>query len=134
MTISLARAMTRAMAAAAISAAIGTGLAGPAGAVTPKYDGTWSVLVITESGTCDRGYRYKVRVEKGKVHYEGEAGIDVSGEVGTDGKLKVSIRRGDQGANGTGQLSAESGSGQWEGQSATDKCSGRWQAERRAAN
>jgi hypothetical protein len=134
MTISLARAMVRTMAAAAISGVIGTGLAGPAGAVTPKYDGNWSVLVITESGTCDRGYRYKVRVENGKVHYDGEAGVDVSGEVGNDGKLKVNIRRGDQGAIGTGKLSADSGSGEWQGQSATDKCSGRWQAERRAAN
>ncbi len=131
MTISLARAM---VAGAAFSAALGAGFMGPAGAAAPKYDGMWSVLVITESGTCDRGYRYRVRVENGKMHYDGEAGIDVSGEVGTDGKLKVSIRRGEQGATGSGQLSGDSGSGQWSGQSATDKCSGRWQAERRASN
>jgi hypothetical protein len=126
--------LARGLAAAALSATLATGLGGFAGAATPKYDGNWSVLVITESGSCDRGYRYKVRVENGKVHYEGEAGVDVSGEVATDGKLKVSIRRGEQGATGTGQLSADAGSGQWQGQSATDKCSGRWQAERRASN
>ena len=26
------------------------------------YDGTWSVLIVTETGTCDRGYRYNVNV------------------------------------------------------------------------
>lgn len=109
-------------------------LIGPASAATPKFDGVWSVLVITEAGSCDRGYRYKVRVENGKVHYDGEAGIDISGEVANDGKLQVSIKRGDQGASGTGKLTATGGEGEWQGASATDKCTGRWQAERRAAN
>ncbi len=131
MTISLARATVLTGVFAATLTAF---IAGSAGAATPRYDGLWSVLVITESGTCDRGYRYQVRVENGKVHYEGEAGIAISGEVANDGKLQVSIKRGEQGADGTGKLSGDKGEGQWQGQSATDKCSGRWQAERRAAN
>jgi hypothetical protein len=129
MTIKLARAALLTGALLAFS-----GLAGQASAATPKYDGEWSVLVITESGSCDRGYRYKVKVENGKLTYEGEAGIAVSGEVASDGKLQVSIKRGEQGASVTGKLNDKTGSGEWQGASATDKCSGKWQAERRASN
>jgi hypothetical protein len=91
------------------------------------------VLVITDSGTCDRGYRYQVRVENGRVSYAGDAAIAISGRIGNDGRVQVSIRHGDQGASGTGRLSGDSGGGRWQGRSATDRCSGRWQAERRTS-
>src|ERR1700733_9763518 len=47
-----------------------------ASARTANFDGRWSVLVITESGTCDAAYRYGVAVENGVVRYRGESGID----------------------------------------------------------
>ena len=100
----------------------------------PRHDGNWSVLVVTESGTCDRAYRYPVRVENGAVRYEGEAGIDLSGQVMPSGAIKVTIRRGEQSATGSGKLSGDGGSGTWSGKSTTSECSGRWQAERRSAN
>src|SRR4051812_5808751 len=52
----------------------------PAFAAASSYDGVWSVLIVTEQGTCDRAYRYPVRVDNGRVVYEGEAGIDISGQ------------------------------------------------------
>jgi hypothetical protein len=130
MTISRLRAalLTSAMLMAAAVPAI------HASAAAPSYDGNWSVLVITDSGTCDRGYRYAVRVQNGRVTYTGEAGINISGRVDRRGQVDVEIRRGQQSASGTGRLSEDKGSGQWHGASATDECSGRWQAERRAAN
>lgn len=97
----------------------------------PRFDGTWSVLVITDAGTCDRAYRYSVRVENGDVRYQGDAGINISGHVAGSGKVNVSIGRGNQSANGSGQLSDKQGSGKWQGKSQTDQCSGRWEAERR---
>ncbi len=97
------------------------------------YDGLWSVLVITDSGTCDRGYRYLVRVEDGRVYYSGEAGIDVSGRVSGNGHVNVVIGRGDQSASGTGRLYRDQGSGVWRGASSSNACSGHWEAERRAA-
>ena len=35
-------------------------LAPQAQAQTKRFDGTWSVEVITEQGACDRAYRYSV--------------------------------------------------------------------------
>ena len=41
----------------------------PHAAFAAGYDGNWTVLVITERGTCDRNYRYDVSVSQGKIHY-----------------------------------------------------------------
>ena len=99
-----------------------------------NYDGAWSVLGITEAGTCDRAYRYGVRISNGRVVYDGgaESGpVQISGTVDPNGRVAVSLRSGDRVANGSGRLSGDSGSGQWTGQSSTQQCSGRWEAERR---
>lgn len=106
----------------------------PGDAATPRYDGDWSVLVVTEKGTCDRGYRYPIRVQNGQVLYRGEAGISISGRVEDNGRVRVTIGRGDQSASGSGRLSGEQGSGRWEGRSPTSECSGSWRAERRGAD
>jgi hypothetical protein len=106
-------------------------MAAPDRAQTASYDGTWSLLVITESGTCDRAYRYPLKIQDGKVRYEGEAGVEVSGNVSANGAVNASVRRGEQGATGTGRLTQNSGSGTWTGRSPTSACSGTWEAERR---
>lgn len=37
--------------------------AAPRQAAPPdRFDGTWSVEIITETGSCDRAYRYPVRI------------------------------------------------------------------------
>jgi hypothetical protein len=115
---------------------LGSGLWGGSGAstaATPKYDGTWSVSVITEDGTCDRGYRYRIQIADGKLQYQDPNGpaITISGQVDPTGHVNVSVRRGDQHADGTGRLSTDSGAGQWRGGSGSQQCSGRWEAERR---
>jgi hypothetical protein len=96
------------------------------------YDGQWSVLIITEAGTCDRAYRYPVRVTNGVLKYEGEAGVEISGRVDGSGKINATVQRGEQSANGSGRLSSSSGTGTWKGKSSTTACAGRWEAERRA--
>ena len=104
----------------------------PSGATTaPRFDGSWSVLVITEEGSCDRAYRYAIRVENGDLRYQGDANFNISGHVEGTGKVNVSISRGSQSANGSGQLSDKQGAGKWQGKSPTDQCSGRWEAERK---
>ena len=116
-----------------VAAAVGTALLSPmaAGARSATYDGRWSVLVITRSGTCDAAYRYGVTVENGAVHYAGESGIDVSGNVDDRGNVRVVIGRGEQSAEGTGRLTADGGRGTWNGRSPDSRCSGVWEAERR---
>ena len=104
-------------------------LGGPA--VAAGHDGNWSVLIITEKGDCDRAYRYPLAVSDGQVRYTGDAGADVSGTVNSGGAVKVSIRLGDKGANGTGHLSGGTGSGTWQGAGGGASCSGRWEAEKR---
>ena len=96
-----------------------------------KFDGNWSVVVITENGTCDRAYRYPIRVVNGALKYDSESGIEITGKVDGRGRIKASIRRGEQHANGTGQLSQNAGAGIWTGKGAATECSGRWEAERR---
>ena len=91
------------------------------------FDGTWSVLIMTEKGSCDRAYRYPVQISNGRVGYAGEAGFSVSGRVSENGAVTVRVSRGQQSANGSGKLSRTSGGGAWRG----GECSGRWTAERR---
>jgi hypothetical protein len=95
-----------------------------------SLDGTWSVLIVTEQGTCDRAYRYPVRISNGSVGYAGEASLNVSGSVGANGTVTVTVSKGNQSAKGTGQLSGNEGSGRWT--AGSGECSGSWTAERRS--
>jgi hypothetical protein len=102
----------------------------PMSAQKANFDGAWSVLIVTESGKCDRAYRYPVRIENGAVGYAGSASFTVSGKVGPNGTVTVMVARGSQSANGTGQMSATDGSGTWT--AGSGECSGTWTAERRS--
>ena len=102
----------------------------PMGAAKPNFDGTWSVLIVTEKGTCDRAYRYPVKIENGSVGYAGSASFNVSGKVGDNGSVTVTVSRGSQSARGTGRMSGSDGAGTWT--AGSGECSGTWTAERRS--
>ena len=118
-----------AFAALAILAASAVPAAAAPIAATPNFDGAWSVLIVTERGTCDRAYRYPVRISNGSVGYAGEASFNVTGRVGANGAVTVTVSRGTQSASGSGMLSSSDGSGYW--RTASGECSGTWTAERR---
>ena len=118
-----------ALAAAAILTASAVPAAAPAFARS-NYDGQWSVLIVTQKGTCDRAYRYPVKIDNGLVGYAGEASFNVSGKVGANGTVTVTVSRGSQSAKGTGRMSATDGSGIWT--AGSGECSGTWSAERRS--
>ena len=101
--------------------------AGVAYAKAANYDGTWSVLIVTEKGGCDRAYRYPVRISRGSVGYAGEASFNVTGRVIAGGAVTVTVSRGSQSATGTGRLDGNGGGGSWRG----GECSGYWTAEKR---
>jgi hypothetical protein len=94
------------------------------------FNGTWSVLIITDDGPCDRAYRYPVRIANGQVSYAGQADFDVVGKVTRNGAVRVTVSRGNQRAGGSGRLAGDWGSGTWRGDGDT-VCSGRWTAEKR---
>src|SRR4051812_31803138 len=96
-----------------------------------NFDGTWSVLIVTQKGTCDRAYRYPVKIDNGSVGYAGTASFNVSGSVGDNGAVTVTVSRGSQSAKGTGRMSPTDGAGIWT--AASGECSGTWTAERRAS-
>jgi hypothetical protein len=116
----------------AVSAVAAAVLAAPAPAhAQAGFNGTWSVLIITNSGRCDRAYRYPVRVNNGRVTYAGQANFKVSGQVSRNGAVEVTVSRRDERASGSGRLRGNSGSGTWSGAGATSGCSGTWTAEKR---
>lgn len=67
-----------------------------------SFDGSWSVLLITDTGECDRAYRYGIRIKGGQIIYGGEAGVTFTGRVDSNGQLTATVRRGEQRATGSG--------------------------------
>ena len=95
------------------------------------FDGNWSVLIVTDSGQCDKAYRYGLAIRDGHVVYEGDASVNVSGRVSGNGAVSVRVSAGSQSAQGSGRLSSSQGSGSWRGSGSVGACSGTWSAERR---
>lgn len=103
----------------------------PAAASTASFDGRWSVVIITDSGNCDRAYRYGVRISGGRIYYEGDSAAQINGQVDAAGNVVVSLRYGQSSASGGGHLTGSGGEGSWRGASSSSSCSGHWEAERR---
>jgi hypothetical protein len=98
-----------------------------------QFDGTWSVSIVTDSGECDRGYRYALHIANGKISYDNPS-FDISGQVNPRGQVRVVVKAGSQQAIGIGRLSRDYGVGTWSGGSPTSQCAGHWEAERRNGN
>jgi hypothetical protein len=94
----------------------------------PAYDGLWSVSIVTEKGTCDRGYRYPIRISNGVLANAGDVAVNIAGKVMPTGAVTVMVSAAGKSANGSGRLSGNLGEGSWSG----GDCSGTWTAERRS--
>lgn len=116
---------------ATIAGAIAAGaiIASTASFAVPRYDGLWSVSIVTEKGDCDRGYRYPVRISNGLLANAGDSAFTITGRVGGTGAITVTVSAGGRSANGSGRLAGNSGVGSWSG----GECSGSWTAERRGS-
>ena len=112
------------------TAVMGSLLASPALSQTNRFDGTWSVEVVTQQGACDRAYRYSVIIQNGRARYGGPENFNVQGQVRPNGSVSASIARGQDRANVTGRLSGSAGTGTWS-TSGGRVCSGHWNAEKR---
>jgi hypothetical protein len=104
-------------------------VASTASFAVPRYDGLWSVSIVTEKGDCDRGYRYPVRISNGMLANAGDTVFTITGKVAGTGAITVNVSGGGKSANGSGRLAGNNGTGSWTGGS----CSGSWTAERRGS-
>jgi hypothetical protein len=104
-------------------------LATTPGFAMPRYDGIWSVSIVTKRGDCIASYRYPMLIDHGVLANGGALAINVSGKVAASGAIKVTVSSGDKSATGSGRLAGNSGGGSWSGAS----CSGFWTAERRSS-
>jgi hypothetical protein len=95
----------------------------------PRYDGLWSVSIVTEKGDCDRGYLYPIRISNGTLGNAGDSVFKIGGNVNPNGAITVSVSAGGKSASGSGKLAGDSGGGSWRG----GECSGSWTAERRGS-
>lgn len=96
-----------------------------------NFNGTWSVELVTESGLCDSRYSYAVSVQEGQVRLASAAGsARMSGRVGPDGTVGLSVSNGTASGAVSGRLQARSGGGTWK---VSAVCSGRWTARRHGA-
>jgi hypothetical protein len=92
-----------------------------------KFDGTWSVVAVTNSGPCERTYSARVQVINGVVHFSGGA---LSGRVTVGGAVSVTASAGTGWAIGSGRLSTNSGQGTWRSQVDYRTCSGTWNGQK----
>jgi hypothetical protein len=93
------------------------------------YDGTWSVAIYTQRGSCG-SVRGAVRIVGGRVISEDQS-YQSNGAVGPNGVIRVTVASGGLSASGSGRLSHNSGAGRRA--SSRGECSGIWSASRRAA-
>jgi hypothetical protein len=106
----------------------GVTVAAPAVAQS-RFDGSWSVVIMTRGGSCQSGLRYGVQIVNGQV-IGGGGGADVRGRVSPGGGVAVNVSAGGQWANGSGHLNMMSGGGVWRGQGSAGYCQGTWAAQR----
>ncbi len=96
-----------------------------------QFNGSWSVEVIPQSGSCQSTYRFPVLIQDGQVRYGGSQGIAASGAVTSRGLIQGSIGAGSVQATVKGRLSGRSGSGTWVG-AGNFTCAGQWRATKSA--
>jgi hypothetical protein len=119
----------RNFAAASLALGIATALGAAAPATSaPSFDGVWSVVIVTEKGSCDRAYRYPIRIQNGSLLNEGSGPATINGKVAGNGAVTVTVNAGSKSAIGSGRLSGTIGVGTWKG----GDCAGTWEAEKRA--
>ena len=94
-----------------------------------KFDGVYSVDVVTKKGSCDK-YRWTVAVANGRVssRYAGADIFDVVGRIGRGGLVFLTFRGQDEVARAEGHMKGGSGVGEWSSSSLL--CSGVWRAKR----
>ena len=93
---------------ALIALTTGVILSGSALAKPAKFDGTWNVQLVADSGLCGSGTQQTLMVENGSVR-AGSMGVSVSGDVGPSGFVSLALQRTGIQGSASGKLSGASG-------------------------
>ena len=111
-------------------AVFGLGLAFVGGAAAEpqkSFNGTWSVRLMTEAGSCNASYNTTISIQDGQVRAQ-SGGASVSGGIGRDGSVALGIQQSIARGDASGRLAERSGSGTW--RVSMLGCTGRWTAQR----
>ncbi len=92
------------------------------------FDGSWSVVIYTTSGDCDRSLRYSLQIIGGQIVSQ-QQNYQLAGAVAPNGAIRVTVAEAGRSASGSGRLVGNNGSGQW--RTSTGQCAGQWTAVRR---
>jgi hypothetical protein len=95
---------------------------------TNAFDGSWSVVIYTTSGDCDRSLRYSLQIIGGQIVSQ-QQNYQLAGAVAPNGAIRVTVAEAGRSASGSGRLVGNNGSGQW--RTSTGQCAGQWTAVRR---
>jgi hypothetical protein len=96
-----------------------------------NFDGLWSVVIVTLQGSCERTYRYPLRIVASHVlQASADQSYRLYGAVSRSGAIRVIVARGGQWADGRGRLTDSRGAGNWT--TSGGQCAGKWTAMRRS--
>lgn len=101
----------------------------PSANAESKFDGAWSVAVVTKSGPCQT-YRFLGQIINGVLHYAAINSNNLFGRVASSGAVTVTASVGGTNGVASGRLSGSSGTGSWRVQLPNTFCSGDWSAQR----
>ncbi len=95
-----------------------------------KYDGAWSIVIVTRTGPCNAAYRFSGQIWNGIIYYSGGGPINFNGRVKSSGTAWVRVSSGSNYAVGHGRLAVGRGGGTWRGHTTDGYCPGTWTATR----
>jgi len=94
-----------------------------------KFDGPWSVVILTTAGKCDASYRISGQIVNSGIYYS-YGSLAVTGHVQENGATVVHVTYGTDHGEAHGRLLATYGTGTWSGNGPDGRCSGTWVATR----
>ena len=92
------------------------------------YDGSWDLVFVTQTGTCNSSYNFTVNVSNGIISHPNL--VKFRGYVARSGAVHASVTVHDKYASGSGKLAGTTGHGGWSGRAGSSRCSGYWTAQR----
>jgi hypothetical protein len=100
----------------------------PALPAQKDYNGRWAIFGTTEHGRCSRGFRFKVRVFRGKAYIIGHSLSGARTAIGSRGEVSIRYVNGVDVITVSGLLDKRTGAGRWD--YPTYRCVGWWRAKK----